>query len=78
MKEHSPLVLEKLKERGSSGSMSPIAIVPADPNTPIPAQKHLVAYDTKKNNPDNNNNAASATATTEKQERTTAQEDEPK
>jgi len=75
MKEYSPSALEKLKERGSLGSMSRITIVPADPNTPIPARKHLAAYDTKKNNPaDNDNNAA----TVEMQETTTTQEEESK
>ena len=51
MKENFPSALEKLRIRGSGGSMSRITIVPADPSQPIPGQKDLARYDTKKNNP---------------------------
>ena len=55
MKEHFPSVLQKLRTRGSSGSMSRISIVPADPEKPIPGQKTLQRYDVNKENNESNN-----------------------
>lgn len=48
MKENFPGALEKLRVRGSQGSMSRITIVPADPEVPIPPRKTLGTYDTTK------------------------------
>lgn len=49
MKENFPSALQKLKERGSQGSMTRITIVPADPKKPIPGQtKARIAADNKK------------------------------
>jgi 2-polyprenyl-6-methoxyphenol hydroxylase-like FAD-dependent oxidoreductase len=44
MKEDFPSVLQKLRNRGSSGSMSRITIVPADPDKPIPGQNTVARY----------------------------------
>jgi len=66
MKENFPFALQKLKDRGSQGSMSRITIVPGDPEQPIPKRRKTVGtYDTKKNNGASNDGTRATTRTKE-------------